>query len=198
MVFQVPQLLELVVDKKTGIVVAKRGLYLSVIRHLERGLNFTAKLEISSNGGSTGSRLPNGTWSGIIGDVFNSQVDIGIMAAVTVYRYQAADICAPINFAFMGFAVGTMSCMIPKSCIKKCYRVKSYYAFLRTTKASVHLESHILAIYILLMDCNHLISRWSNFWNSDSHVTPISEVNSEATRSVEFLVLFRHLLQIFP
>jgi hypothetical protein len=105
---KVPQLLEMETDKLTGKILPKRGLYASVLKHMVSGLNFTAELLISSGGGSTGHQLANGTWAGIIGDIANGRAEVGFMAAVTVTRYQVADICAPINYAFIGFVTGTL------------------------------------------------------------------------------------------
>jgi len=103
---KVPQLLEMYKDPETKQIIPLRGLYASVLGHIEIGLNFTGQLLISSGGGSTGHQLSNGTWAGIIGDIETGRADIGFMAAVTMTRYQIADICAPINYAYIGFVTG--------------------------------------------------------------------------------------------
>jgi hypothetical protein len=103
---KVPQIFEVTKDKSTGKVTAKRGIYASVLKHIQKGLNFTAELSISSGGGGTGTKLANGTWVGIIGDLLNQRADIGFVAAVEVTRFEYFSLCAPVNYAFLGFVTG--------------------------------------------------------------------------------------------
>jgi hypothetical protein len=112
---KVPQIFELTKNLDTGKITAKRGLYASVLSHLQKGLNFTGELLISSGGGGTGTQLKNGTWVGIIGDLISQRADIGFIAAVTTQRYEHADLCAPVNYAFVGYVTGKVESNNPLS-----------------------------------------------------------------------------------
>ncbi|CAL8142324.1 unnamed protein product [Orchesella dallaii] len=105
---KVPQLLELGIKDDNGekVYIAKRGLYATVLKELSSKLNFTYEIVPSSGGGSTGHILPNGTVVGIVGDTYRGIVDFGFMAAITFQRFPYAEFCAPINFAYLGFATG--------------------------------------------------------------------------------------------
>lgn len=99
-------LLEIETDLKSGINFPKRGIYALALLHLAKGLNFTWQLHRSSGGGSTGHPLPNGTWVGTVGDIYNGKVDFGVVCGMTLIRHPIIELCATITYEYISFAVG--------------------------------------------------------------------------------------------
>ena len=77
------------------------GMQAVILKAVARALNFTIVLENTSKG-VTGSRLPNGTWTGTIGEVLSGRSDMGLNAAPTADRHQVVDFTVP---GFYGFLV---------------------------------------------------------------------------------------------
>ncbi|XP_021946694.1 uncharacterized protein LOC110844724 [Folsomia candida] len=64
--------------------------------------NFTYSLEISE-GKSTGVKLGNGSWSGMMNDITEGACDIALVIAVTENRMKAADFTTPMGVSHLIF-----------------------------------------------------------------------------------------------
>jgi len=85
-----------------GSVELTRGLYNVMVRHMARKLNFTNSARIST-AGNTGLLLPNGSWTGTVGDVITHRADFGLLTAGTYKRYQYASFSAAVSYEFVSF-----------------------------------------------------------------------------------------------
>lgn len=52
-------------------------------------------------GGSTGSKLPNGTWNGVMGEILYEKADIGLTVATAYERRNIADFTVSVFYAFL-------------------------------------------------------------------------------------------------
>lgn len=100
-----------VTDKMPGFLefkdgLPRRGMFLTAFDHLAEGLNFTRNIMISSGGGSSGTRFPNGTWVGSVGDVLKGDASLCLMCSVSESRHTVMDMCAPIVYEYVRFAIG--------------------------------------------------------------------------------------------
>lgn len=95
-----------IVTLPNGKNIAKGGFQATALFHVMSSLNFTYDLYKSGAKGSTGHRLPNGTWVGTVGEVFSNEVDVGMACSMTLIRHFVVDLVAPISFEYVNFAVG--------------------------------------------------------------------------------------------
>lgn len=83
-----------------------RGYQKFALEHLMRRYNFTATFFPSVGGGGTGSRFPNGTWVGSVGDILNGQADIGLSSAQIYARNLVVDFTLPMGYTWLTFTTG--------------------------------------------------------------------------------------------
>lgn len=86
--------------------IAKRGVFASAMYHLASGLNFTPEPYPSSPGGATGHALPNGTWVGAVGDVYNGVASFCMLCGMSYNRHFIVEICSPVTYEYIRFAIG--------------------------------------------------------------------------------------------
>lgn len=98
--------LEFAVDPRSGKTYGRRGVFAAAMYHLASGLNFTAELYRSTAGASTGHRLPNGTWVGSVGDVFNGEASFCMLCGMSYNRHFIVEICSPVTYEYIRFAIG--------------------------------------------------------------------------------------------
>ncbi|CAG7831402.1 unnamed protein product [Allacma fusca] len=63
-----------------------RGLQLVLVNLLSQEMNFTYKVFPSSGGGGTGLQLPNGSWAGVVGDIYHDRADFGTGVGISYFR----------------------------------------------------------------------------------------------------------------
>ncbi|CAG7722585.1 unnamed protein product [Allacma fusca] len=92
--------------KKSTEFVYDRGMYASMLRVLEESLNFTSEPFPSTGGGGTGTFLKNGTWNGLVGDVYTGKADLGCCAGQTWLRNQYVEIAQTHETMVISFTTG--------------------------------------------------------------------------------------------
>ena len=74
------------------------GASLRCLLEVGKLMNFTTKIEEASGGGGTGRKSADGSWNGVVGDVYNGRTSLGLMAGFTPERLQSIDICSPFDY----------------------------------------------------------------------------------------------------
>jgi len=79
------------------------GLLMYFVQYIQKKMNFTVSFKVAGRGGGTGIKLSNGTWNGVISEVLNGEVDIGMCTAETYSRsfsvgFTPAVIVEPVVF----------------------------------------------------------------------------------------------------
>jgi len=77
-----------------------QGQQKTILEGIAGKYNFTYSL-YSSPGGSTGFKLANGSWSGVMGEILNGKADIGLSVAISYDRNEIADFTASVFYAFL-------------------------------------------------------------------------------------------------
>lgn len=93
-------------NPSTGKWSGKRGVFNFVLNNLAAGLNFTPEIYPASGGGATGTRLPNGTWIGSVGDVYIGNASFCMLCSMGLERHTVVDMASPVTFEYIRFAIG--------------------------------------------------------------------------------------------
>ncbi len=83
-----------------------RGYQKFALEHLMLRYNFTSVYFPSMGGGGTGSRLPNNTWVGTVGDILSGRADIGVSSAQIYVRNPFVDFTSPMGYTWLTFTTG--------------------------------------------------------------------------------------------
>lgn len=75
-----------------------QGQHANILKSISHHYNFTYSLYVSP---LTGTKLPNGTWNGIMGEVLYDRADIGLSVATSYDRYQIIDVTTAVFYAFL-------------------------------------------------------------------------------------------------
>jgi hypothetical protein len=81
------------------------GVFRDILTLVKRRYNFTI-LYLPTTGGYTGSKLPNGTWIGTVGDVYNEKGEIGCFAGNVFNRFPLVDLTTPVEYHSMILITG--------------------------------------------------------------------------------------------
>lgn len=92
--------------KGDGTWILNPGVFEKLATHLIQKFNFTASLRHATGGGSTGKQLPNGTWQGSVGDVYNEDADIGLLGANSFERAQLVLSTKPFEYQSVVLVTG--------------------------------------------------------------------------------------------
>lgn len=95
-----PPLVLIIPSKSNPKVNAIHGQQKAILEGIANKHNFTYTL-YSAPGGSTGSKLPNGSWSGVMGEILNGRADIGLSVAIAYDRSEIADFTVSVFYAFL-------------------------------------------------------------------------------------------------
>ena len=74
------------------------GHHLPCLMETAKQLNFSTDFFTSTGAGTTGLKLSNGTWTGVVGDVLYSRADIGMASLITWDRYHVVRSVAPMDY----------------------------------------------------------------------------------------------------
>ena len=83
------------------------GQYLRCFLEIANHFNFTYKLFASDGGGLSGTRMPNGTWNGMFGDVLYQRATLGTIAGPTIQRLEVVDMTVPFDYLHLVFVHAT-------------------------------------------------------------------------------------------
>ncbi len=75
------------------------GLYIDVLKILQKSLNFSTQLYLKEERGF-GHKLPNGTWRGLLANVWGKTPDVDMVAAsvaLSLQRFEVADYLHPVG-----------------------------------------------------------------------------------------------------
>lgn len=98
---KIPRLFEFTNDSQ-GKYAGKRGIFAILLTVLSSKFNFTS--EVFPNGG--GKRLPDGTWTGSIGDIVSGRASFCLLCGISLERYSAVEHAAPVVYEKVKFSVG--------------------------------------------------------------------------------------------
>jgi len=73
------------------------GVYFETLQAASCIYNFTLYLQTGSRGKGTGYKLPNGTWTGALGDVLYGDVSLGVSIGTSVERHKIVDFSASMD-----------------------------------------------------------------------------------------------------
>lgn len=97
---------EITFDASTNTWVPKRGLYSIVMSNLMASYNFSANFFPSLGNGGTGSKLPNGTWLGSVGNVLGATAELGHVTGQTWSRNKVVGFTYPVSYEMLTFTSG--------------------------------------------------------------------------------------------
>lgn len=85
--------------KGDGSWIINPGIFEKLHTQLTRKLNFTAVFQHASGGAGTGKKLANnGTWVGVVGDIYNELAEIGILAGNSLERSRLVTLTSPLEY----------------------------------------------------------------------------------------------------
>ncbi|XP_071535261.1 ionotropic receptor 21a-like isoform X2 [Panulirus ornatus] len=80
-------------------IISRLGVDMQIVQTLARAKNFSAEFTEVSHDELWGFELPNGSWVGLVGKVFNELVDIGVCNMfLELHRWKQVDYSVPYNF----------------------------------------------------------------------------------------------------
>ncbi|KAK3854971.1 hypothetical protein Pcinc_038595 [Petrolisthes cinctipes] len=86
-------------DQHEELVTGRLGVDMQIVQTLSQALNFTIEFAEVSHDELWGYELPNGTWVGLVGKVYNEVADIGACNVfLEMHRWKQVDYSAPYNF----------------------------------------------------------------------------------------------------
>ncbi|CAL8122436.1 unnamed protein product [Orchesella dallaii] len=95
-------------EKINGSYRNKRGIHAAIFNTIEEKLNFTYVLQPCSgfgniSEGNSGTLLPNGTWTGCVGDVYYGRSDISLAVSPDGNRYHYIQFTTPLRYCYITY-----------------------------------------------------------------------------------------------
>ena len=84
----------------------ERGLQLVLLNMLRDELNFTYKVFPSTGGGGTGLQTANGSWEGVVGDIYHDRADLGFGVGISLQRSKLIDFVGYYEYISLAFTHG--------------------------------------------------------------------------------------------
>ncbi|CAL8103754.1 unnamed protein product [Orchesella dallaii] len=137
----------------------KRGIYKPVLEVLSSHFNFTYFIS-PSTGGDSGTHHPNGSWTGVMGDLYSNKADLGVGCVYSLSRYPFASFSGGIRYVWLTFMVGQP---------KQSYSWKVMFWPFR-----FHLWISILVSLLSIIVVFKLISRYENLMSKSGKKFPLT------------------------
>ncbi|CAG7730196.1 unnamed protein product [Allacma fusca] len=83
------------------------GVEYKMLQAIAQVKNFTFTIDYASGGGGTGTKLPNGTWLGVVGDVYHDRADFGIGCGTSKSRQAISDVSTVYEYVRLTFFTRT-------------------------------------------------------------------------------------------
>lgn len=95
-----PPLVVILPSHKNSATNTIQGMEANILNSIAGKFNFSSQL-YTSPGGLTGAILPNGTWTGIMGEILNGKADMGLSIATSYDRNKEASFTTSVFDAFL-------------------------------------------------------------------------------------------------